>query len=63
LARRDALGGERATIEIPATDIQPSAEFYTEVFGWLLRRRGDGQLAFDDTTEEVSSTWVGGRPA
>jgi predicted enzyme related to lactoylglutathione lyase len=32
------------------------------VFGWHLRRRGDGSTAFDDTTGEVSGTWVVGRP-
>ena len=32
------------------------------VFGWNIRQRGDGQTAFDDTTGEVSSTWVLRRP-
>jgi hypothetical protein len=33
------------------------------VFGWNIRRRGDGSIAFDDTTGQVSGTWVLGRPA
>ena len=32
------------------------------MFGWRLRKRGDGATAFDDTTGEVSGTWVTGRP-
>ncbi len=55
--------GKICYIEIPATDIQRSAEFYKKVFGWQIRQRGDGQTAFDDTTGEVSGTWVLGRPA
>lgn len=46
---------------MPATDIQDSAAFYEKVFGWKIRRRGDGNLAFDDTTGQVSGTWVTGR--
>ena len=49
-------------IEIPATDVERSAEFYTQVFGWKTRKRGDGHLAFDDATGQVSGTWVTGRP-
>jgi hypothetical protein len=54
--------GKICYIEIPAVDIQRSADFYTKVFGWPLRKRGDGAVAFDDTTGEVSGTWVLGRP-
>lgn len=54
--------GKICYVEIPATDIQTSCEFYEKVFGWRIRRRGDGQLAFDDTTGEVSGTWVTARP-
>jgi predicted enzyme related to lactoylglutathione lyase len=32
------------------------------VFGWNVRQRGDGHSAFDDTTGQVSGTWVLGRP-
>jgi len=55
--------GKICYIEIPATDIQRSADFYKKVFGWAVRTRGDGRTAFDDTTGEVSGTWVLGRPA
>jgi uncharacterized protein len=55
--------GKVCYIEIPAVDIRRSAEFYAKVFGWRLRQRGDGATAFDDSTGEVSGTWVLGRPA
>jgi predicted enzyme related to lactoylglutathione lyase len=54
--------GKICYIEMPATDIARSAEFYKRVFGWHIRRRGDGSTAFDDTTGEVSGTWLPGRP-
>jgi predicted enzyme related to lactoylglutathione lyase len=53
--------GKICYLEIPATDIQRSAEFYQKVFGWQLRRRGDGSTAFDDAVGEVSGSWVLGR--
>ncbi|MCG3120565.1 MAG: hypothetical protein ALAOOOJD_03326 [bacterium] len=37
--------------------------FYNAVLGWQIRKRGDGQLAFDDAVNEVSGTWVTGRKA
>ena len=57
-----SANGKVCYIEIPAVDVQRSAEFYAKVFGWRLRQRGDGHTAFDDTTGEVSGTWVVGRP-
>src|ERR1700682_2218834 len=55
--------GKICYIEIPATDVQQSAEFYRRAFGWQTRQRGDGSTAFDDTVNQVSGTWVLGRPA
>jgi predicted enzyme related to lactoylglutathione lyase len=55
--------GKICYIEIPARDVQESAEFYRRAFGWQTRQRGDGSTAFDDTVNEVSGTWVLGRPA
>jgi predicted enzyme related to lactoylglutathione lyase len=54
--------GKICYIEIPAEDVARSAEFYRQSFGWRIRQRGDGQTAFDDTTGQVSGTWVRGRP-
>jgi len=55
--------GKICYLEIPALDVQRSAEFYTSVFGWQTRRRGDGSTAFDDATGQVSGSWVLGRKA
>ncbi len=54
--------GKICYIEIPATDIARSSDFYRAVFGWNIRQRGDGHKAFDDTVGEVSGSWVLGRP-
>jgi len=54
--------GKICYIEIPAIDIARSADFYKSVFGWNIRKRGDGSISFDDATGEVSGTWVLGRP-
>ena len=55
--------GKICYIEMPAIDIKASARFYKEVFGWQIRERGDGNIAFDDTVGQVSGTWVIGRKA
>ncbi|NDQ57650.1 MAG: VOC family protein [Acidipila sp.] len=54
--------GKICYIEFPATDIARSADFYKAVFGWQVRQRGNGGTAFDDSTGEVSGSWVLGRP-
>jgi predicted enzyme related to lactoylglutathione lyase len=53
--------GKICYIEMPATDIARSAEFYSKVFRWGLRTRGDGSTAFDDAVGEVSGSFVMGR--
>ncbi len=55
--------GKICYIEIPAADIDQSVAFYTKIFGWQTRKRGDGNIAFDDGAGEVSGTWVTGRNA
>src|SRR6478736_7920945 len=54
--------GKICYIEMPTTDIARSAAFYQKVFGWNVRKRGNGSTAYDDTTGEVSGSWVLGRP-
>lgn len=49
--------GKICYLEIPATTAEGSAAFYSSIFGWKVRKRGDGELAFDDTGG-VSGTWV-----
>ena len=53
--------GKICYIEIPATNVNAAADFYQKVFGWHIRKRGDGSVAFDDAVNEVSGTWVTGR--
>jgi predicted enzyme related to lactoylglutathione lyase len=55
--------GKICYIEIPAIDVRRSADFYQAVFACQIRRRGDGQTAFDDAVGEVSGGWVLGRPS
>src|SRR5215472_18737577 len=57
----DYGNGKICYVEIPAVDIQRSAEFYASAFDWKTRKRGDGSLAFDDGVGQVSGTWVRGR--
>ena len=54
--------GKICYLEIPTADIARSAEFYKKAFGWNIRKRGNGSTAFDDTTGQVSGSWVLGRP-
>jgi len=49
--------GKICYLEIPATTAEASAQFYSSIFGWKVRTRGDGELAFDDPAG-VSGTWV-----
>ncbi len=49
--------GKICYLEIPAKTAQASADFYSSIFGWTVRKRGDAELAFDDTAG-VSGTWV-----
>lgn len=54
--------GKICYVEVPSTDVARSAEFYSRVFGWKMRKRGDGSTAFDDSVGEVSGAFVMGRP-
>ena len=50
--------GKICYVEIPATDIEVSSEFYQKAFGWRIRTRSDGSTAFDDGIGEVSGSWI-----
>lgn len=54
--------GKICYIEIPCAEPAAASAFYATVFGWQLRQRADGSVAFDDGVGEVSGTWVTGRP-
>lgn len=49
--------GKICYLEIPANDAEDAAAFYAGIFGWKVRSRADGNLAFDDSGS-VSGTWV-----
>ena len=53
--------GKICYIEMAAFDVEISSAFYKEVFGWNIRTRGDGAVAFDDGVGQVSGSWVTGR--
>ncbi len=55
--------GKICYIEIPSVNVEGSAEFYRQVFGWNVRKREDGSVSFDDGVGEVSGMWVPERPA
>ncbi|SRR5579883_1206385 len=56
--------GKICYLEIPAADIQRSAAFYGNAFGWRIRVNNAGNTAFDDSVGEVSGRWVlGKKPA
>ncbi|WP_159473447.1 VOC family protein [Dyadobacter sp. 3J3] len=55
--------GKICYIEIPSDDIHVSSAFYETVFGWIIRRRDDGSVSFDDGAGEVSGTWITGKKA
>lgn len=52
--------GKICYLEIPAIDVNHSANFYRTVFGWKTRVSNDGFLSFDDGVGQVSGTWVVG---
>ena len=54
--------GKICYVEIPANNIQQSADFYNKVFHWEIRKRGDGATAFNDAVGQVSGAWVLNRP-
>ena len=54
--------GKICYLEIPCAEPAAAARFYADAFGWELRTRGDGSIAFDDTVGQVSGTFVTGRP-
>ena len=54
--------GKICYVGIPSTDVERSAAFYAAVFGWEIRKRGNGTTAFNDSVGQVSGAFVPGRP-
>ena len=59
----DFKHGKICYIFMPSQDPEKSGAFYRDVFGWTTRTDGEGGLSFDDSTGQVSGTWVTDRPA
>ena len=53
--------GKICYIEMPASDPARSAHFYSTLFGWTIRTRGDGATSFDDSIGEVSGSFDPGK--
>jgi|SRR5215470_1815627 len=54
--------GRIAYVQIPALDVQASARFYADTFGWQLRGGGDTHLSFTDATGDTIGAFVSDRP-
>jgi len=50
--------GRLAYIQIPALDVQGSAAFYAEIFGWQIRGGSSSHLSFTDATGDMIGAWV-----
>ena len=53
--------GKICYVEIAANDIKVSSTFFQKVFGWNVRTRSNGTIAFDDGVGQVSGSWKLGR--
>jgi predicted enzyme related to lactoylglutathione lyase len=49
------MNGKICYVEIPASDVDASARFSTDVFGWQTERAAMAR-AFDDATGALSGT-------
>ncbi len=55
--------GKICYVQMPALDVQVSADFYQWVFDWRIRERGNGEVVFDDPVGGVSGVWDTSRKA
>jgi predicted enzyme related to lactoylglutathione lyase len=57
-----AKNGKVSYMQIPAADVDVSAEFYAQVFGWSVRPdTNPTHRSFTDATGEMIGAWVTGR--
>ncbi len=54
--------GKICYVGLPSSDVERSAAFYAAVFGWEIRKRGNGTTAFNDSVGQVSGAFMPGRP-
>lgn len=61
-AREHPFGhGRLADVQIPALDVNASAAFYRDIFGWQVRAGSVSHLSFSDATGDVIGAFVTGR--
>lgn len=53
--------GRLAYVQIPARDVEKSATFYRELFGWQVRGGSKDHLSFRDSTGDIIGAFVTGR--
>lgn len=56
-----ARHGHISYLEIPAVDIEQSADFYESVLGWQIHQGQSGHTSFDDRSGDLIGRWVTGR--
>jgi predicted enzyme related to lactoylglutathione lyase len=56
-----ARSGGLSYLEIPAFDVQRSAQFYERILGWGLQHRQSNDVRFADLTGHLIGRWVTGR--
>jgi len=61
-AREHPFGhGRLAYVQIPALDVNVSAAFYRDIFGWQVRPGAAAHLSFTDATGDIIGAFVTGR--
>ena len=61
-AREHPFGhGRLAYVQIPALDVNASAAFYKDIFGWEVRGGSASHLSFTDSSGNVIGAFVTGR--
>ena len=50
--------GRLAYVQIPALDVNKSAAFYKDIFGWQIRGGSDSHLSFSDATGDIIGAFV-----
>jgi hypothetical protein len=53
--------GRLSYLQIPATNVRASGEFYASVFGWEVGGGDDDHLSFSDATRGMIGAWITGR--
>jgi predicted enzyme related to lactoylglutathione lyase len=55
--------GRLSYVQIPATNVRASGDFYASVFGWEIGTGGENHLSFSDSTRGMIGAWMTDRVA